>query len=569
MDPAGARVVFLRDGLAAGALRTRGEFLAANLARVREVQRLEAKLRRRELLAGDAAIAAFYDARVPPEICSAPAFERWRRKAEKTHPQLLFMSLDDLLTGAALPGPDGYPDVLEVGGNRLPLRYCFDPVAEDDGVTVEVPRHLLPLLDEDRVEWLVPGWLEEKITAMLRALPKAARRRIVPVPDHARACLALLHPGQGRLRAALAEALRRTAGLQVEPETWAQLELEPWLRMRIAVLDEDGTLVAASRDLAALKRAHAPPAGPVAAGVVAEWRGAGLKSWPGGAMPDSVTIARGALRQSLFPALQDDGGAVSCQLFPTAAQAARVHRLGVLRLFMLALAQQHRALLQRARADRALVLRGRGLAGGKDLAEDAVSAAFAAVFLPGDGDLPRDAEAFAERLAAGRGRIVPEAERLLGTVGEILGAHEACVARLAGGLTGPGAAEAAADLEAQVAALVAPGFLLTVPPGRLRELPRYLRAALLRMDRLALGKGEARQVLELAPHRQRLLEGAATEWSSAAAAAAFDTYRWMMEEYRVQLFAQQLGVGEKVSHARLEAQWLKVRELHAGLRPAN
>src|SRR5690606_37183616 len=124
---------------------------------------------------------------------------------------------------------------LEVGGNRLPLRYRFEPAAEDDGVTVEVPRHLLPLLKEEHVEWLVPGWLEEKVVAMLRALPKSARRRIVPIPEHARACLALLRPGQGRLRAALAEVLQRTAGLQVEPETWQRLELEPWLRMRIEV----------------------------------------------------------------------------------------------------------------------------------------------------------------------------------------------------------------------------------------------------------------------------------------------------------------------------------------------
>jgi ATP-dependent helicase HrpA len=569
VDPEEARAIFLRDGLAAGALRTRGGFLAANQRLVRDVQLLEAKLRRRELLAGDDAIAAFYAARVPPEIRSAPAFERWRRKAEKAQPDLLLMSLDDLLTGAALPDPAAYPDSLEVGGNWLPLRYSFDPVAEDDGVTVEVPRHLLPLLDENRIEWLVPGWLEEKIVAMLRALPKAARRRIVPVPDHARACLALLRPGHGRLRAAMAEALQRTAGLQVEPETWAGLELEPWLRMRVEVLGEDCKPLAASRDLAALKREHSPGTGPVAAGKVSHWSGEGLKAWPGDSMPATVEITQGKLRQALFPALQDDRASVSCRLFPSAAAAERVHRGGVLRLFMLALPQQHRALLQRARADRTLVLRGRELADGKDLAEDAVSAAFAAVFLPESKDVPRDAHVFRERLDEGRTRVMPEAERLLALVGDILELRDALAARLASGLTGPGAGDAAEDMEAQLAALVAPGFLLSTPAERLREIPRYLKAATLRIERLALGKGEARQVLDLTPHRQRLREGAATEWSGVATAAAFTRYRWMVEEYRVQLFAQQLGVGEKVSHARLEAQWMKVRELQAGLRPAN
>ena len=569
VDPQGARQVFLREALAGGALRTRGRFLAANRKRVAEVQLLEAKLRRRELLAGDESIAAFYAARVPPEICSTPAFERWRKQAEKVAPELLLMSLEDLLTGADLPAPDDYPDTLEISGNRLPLHYRFDPAADDDGVTVQIPRHLLPLIEEDRLDWLVPGWLEEKVIAMLRALPKTARRRIVPVPDHARNCLALLQPGQGRLRAALAEALRRTAGLEVAPETWAELELEPWLHFRVEVLDDDGQPLAAARDLAALQRKHSPGSGPVTSAGSSDWSGEGFRDWRFGVVPEQLEVRQGRTRQVLFPALQDDGGSVSCRLFPTPEAAARAGRLGVLRLFMLVMPQQHRALLQHARADRALVLRGRDLAAGRDLAEDSVTAAFAAVFLPAGTETPRDEAPFRARLDAGRAALVPEAERLLARVGEILELRETCVARLAEGLTGPGATEAAGDIDTQLAALVYPGFLRHTPPARLVCVPRYLRAVLLRMERLVLGKGEARQVLDLAPHRRRLLENAATEWAVLAAAEAFRDYRWMIEEYRVQLFAQQLGVGEKVSHARLEMQWQRVRELQAGITPAN
>jgi ATP-dependent helicase HrpA len=569
VDPEAARQVFLRDALVGGALRTRGRFLAANRALLREVQLLEAKLRRRELLAGDEAIAKFYAARVPAGVNSTPAFERWRRQAEKTRPDLLLMSLDDLLTGAALPSPTDYPDALEVGGNHLPLRYRFDPTAEDDGVTVEVPRHLLPLLDEDRIEWLVPGWLEQKLVAMLRALPKTARRRIVPVPDHARRCLAMLRPGQGRLRAAVAEALRRTAGLEVPPETWAELVLEPWLRMRIEVLGDDGERLAASRDLGELQRAHAPGAGPVTGTEASGWSGEGYREWRFGAMPAEVRLQQGRTRQNLFPALQDDGASVSCRLFPTPEAAAAAHRLGLLRLYMLAMPQQHRALLQRARADRALVLRGRELAAGKDLAEDAITAAFAAVFLPAETSPPHDEASFRARLEAGRAQLMPEAERLLELVGELLALRDDCNARLARGLTGPGATEAAADMAAQLAELVFPGFLKATPPQRLLAMPRFLRAIIARIERLALGKGEARQVLDLAPHRQRLREGAAARWASAAAGEAFRHYRWMVEEYRVQLFAQSLGAGEKVSHARLEAQWRKVRELQAGVAVVN
>jgi len=569
VDRQAARKVFLREALAAGELRTRGRFLAQNRQLIQQVQQLEAKLRRRELLAGDETLAAFYAARVPEPICSTAAFERWRRQAEKERPELLRMSLEDLLTGAALPAAEDYPDTFLLGGNRLPLKYRLDPAADDDGVTLEVPRHLLPLLDEDRLEWLVPGWLEEKIIAMLRALPKAARRKIVPIPQHARACLALLQPGKGRLRAALAEVLRQNAGLAVEPETWAGLELEPWLRFRVEVLDEEGATLAASRDLGALQRQYAPAPGAVRGADSEQWSGAGFRDWTFGAMPDHVELRRGRARQRLFPGLEDDGGSVSCRLFPTPVAAARAHRLGLRRLFMLALSQQQRALLQRARADRGLVLRGRELAAGAELAEDAVAAAFDAVFLPADEIAPRDEAEFRRRLQAGRAEVIPQGERLLALVAEILELRDRCNTRLAQGITGPAAAEAAADMKAQLAALVFPGFLEHTPAQRMRQLPRYLRAILARIERLACGKGEARQSLELKPHVQRLQEHGANDWASTEAAEAFRRYRWMVEEYRVQLFAQTLGVAEKVSHARLEAQWQRLRELQAGLRAAN
>ncbi len=569
VDPSEARRVFVREALVGGGLRTRGAFLEENLRRVGEVQALEARLRRRELLAGEQAMVAFYESRVPAGISSAHAFERWRGQAEKLDPALLRMSLDDLLTGAPMPDPRDYPDSLEVAGNRLPLRYRFEPAAEDDGVTLSVPQHLLPLLEEQALEWLVPGWLEEKLVAMLRALPKPVRRRIVPVPDHARACLKLLHPGSGRLPAALAGALRQTAGVEVAPETWAGMELEPWLRIRVEVLGESGERLAASRELASLKRELDPGTGPVTAGDAVSWSGEGFRDWRFGPVPDVVEIRQGDTVQRLFPAVQDDSSSVSCRLYPTPQAAAHAGRQGALRLFALALPQQYRGLLQAARADRALVLRGRELGSATELAQDAVMAAFAAVFLPSAATTPRDEASFRRLLDAGRARIMAEGEQLLVTLRELLELRGRVRARLDAGLSGPGADEAAKDMGEQLDGLVYPGFLQSVPPQRLRHCPRYLRAALLRIERLALGKWEARQMLELAPHRERLRAGLRDAWSTADAAAAFAEYRWMVEEYRVSLFAQQLGAGAKVSHARLEAQWQRVRALQAGVAPSN
>jgi len=571
VEPAEARRLFIRDGLVAGTLRTRGRFLAANRALVAEVQGLEAKLRRRELLAGEPALCAFYDARIPQHVCRTKDFERWRQKAERNAPDLLLMSLEDLLTGADLPRPDDCPDTLEVGANRLPLSYVFHPGSEADGVTVTVPRHLLPLLDEARAEWLIPGWLPEKITALLRALPKPLRRRIVPVPDTARRCLAEMRPGQGRLRAALAAALERVAGIGLEPEVWERTALEPWLELRIALTDEHGQLLAASRDAAALKRRYLAGTTPVPAtlaGSQGAWGGSGFRDWRFGPMPGPVEIVRGATRQRLFPGIADEGGSVACRLYATAGAAAAATRRGVLRLFVLALPQQYRELVRQARGDRELVLLGRELAAEGDLAEEAARAAFAAVFLPDDTAPPRDAASFRARLDAGRATVIEAGEGLIALLREVLALRARIQQRLGAGLGGPGAALASADIDRQLARLVYAGFVRDIAPGRLAHLPRYLRAILVRIERLAQGRGEARQMLELAPHGERLAT-AAREWSSPDAAAAWEGYRWMVEEFRVSLFAQQLGTAGKVSHARLEEHWARVQRLEAGMAVPN
>ncbi len=566
VDPAAAHRVFVREALAAGRIRSRGRFLGRNRALIGDIERLEAKLRRREVFAGEAAVETFYAQRVPEAICSARAFEAWRRKAEKNHPRLLEMAMDDVVTGAALPGPADYPDTLEIAGNRLPLSYRFDPAAEDDGVTLRVPRHLLPLVQEQRLQWLVPGWIEDKVTAMLRALPKSARRQIVPVPEHARKCLQALDFARGSLHAGLAEALRHTAGLVVPPETWDRLELEPWLRFRVEVTDENDKVLAASRELAELKRRFAGAGGAVEeAGNRAGWSGTGLRNWSFGSIPGQIQVRRGSTTQVLFPGVRDDGNSVSQQLYPTRAGAEAASRAGIRRLFALALDQQYRALVKAARGDRTLTLRGRDLAAGQDLAEDLALAAFGQVFVPEGQPAPRDEAAFQAVLGRGRSELVPAGEALVGVAGEVLELRSQVLERLEKGLTGPGAEAAAADMEAQLDGLFPAGFVTSTPAVHLAAYPRYLRAMLLRMDRLASGKGEAKQLLALKPHLERLREGPDRVNATPETLLAFETFRWMVEEFRVSLFAQQLGTREKVSAGRLDAQWDRYRALRAGL----
>jgi ATP-dependent helicase HrpA len=334
--------------------------------------------------------------------------------------------------------------------------------------------------------------------------------------------------------------------------------------MRVAVVDEEGTLLEASRDVDALKRRHGTGRGPVAA-PPGDWQGTGFRDWSFGSLPGPVELERAGARQRLFPGIHDDGQSVSLRLFATAADAEAASRHGILRLFVLALPQQFRELVARARGDRELVLRGRELDADQDLAESVALAAFEGTFLPHGQLLPSDAAGFRDRFQAGRGRMLDDGEAFIRLVREILALRAELRSRLAAGLTGPAAAEAAADLASQLDGLVHPGFLREVHAGRLQHYPRYLRAMLVRIERLAQGKGEARQLLELKPHLQRLADARARHWPGAEAERAVEDFRWMVEELRVSLFAQQLGTVGKTSGARLESQWARVRALEAGM----
>ncbi|MFN2168092.1 MAG: DUF3418 domain-containing protein, partial [Anaerolineae bacterium] len=295
----------------------------------------------------------------------------------------------------------------------------------------------------------------------------------------------------------------------------------------------------------------------------------GLRSWTFGRVPERVEVSRAGITQVLFPAVRDDGNSVSLRLYPTSVDADAVTRGGVRRLFALALDQQYRALVKAARKDKALTLRGRDLAAGGDLAGDLALAAFGQVFLPEGQSLPRDERAFRARLEAGRSELVPAGEALLALSGEILELRARVLDRLERGLTGPGAAAAAADIAAQVGGLFPAGFVVSTPAVHLAGYPRYLRAALTRMDRLASGRGEAKHLLALKPHLERLEEGPDRVTATPETMAAFEAYRWMVEEFRVSLFAQQLGTRGKVSAARLENQWDRFRALRAGLAAAD
>ena len=564
IDPVQAREIFLRFALVEGDFETRAPFWRHNRELIAYVHDLEAKSRRRDILVDDEAIYGFYAARVPDGVYSTPQFEQWLRQASAAQPKLLHLRLQDLLRQPLDGDAAQFPDHLDLGGMALPFEYRFEPGSEADGVTLVVPVAVLGQVTEGRTSWLVPGLLQERIVALLRSLPKALRKHFVPAPDVAERCRHTLAPGETPLVQALGAELKRLTGVHVPEDAWDENAVPEFLRLRFRLVDDDGQTVAAGRDLFALKRAHGRTAGPAeqrlpTAGLERE----GLKDWDFGALPETVELKRGGIRLRGYPALVDAGDSVAVRVLDSAENARRAHRAGLRRLVMLRLGKELRT-LRRDLVDlqhlRLWYAKAPDPAAGlptevpSTLDDELMALIVDRTFL--DGRPPvRDQPAFQACLQGGRGDIPRVARETLALVADILRRYHDARGPLAGRI--PAAwLPSAQDARAHLDRLVYRGFLLHVPWERLVHYPRYLQAIVMRLERL--GHAALRD-------RDRLPEiaGMEGEWLAREEQARragrsdprLDEIRWLLEELRVSLFAQELKTAVPVSVQRIERRW--------------
>jgi ATP-dependent helicase HrpA len=554
--PKDARRIFITEALAAdraGFVADEPGFLTHNRAVIRAVLDAEARLRKRDLFVGEAGVAALYDDRLPAgvhdraSLAGSPAVK---------HGRALFLTRADV--AARDPGDlvaQGLPDDLELAGQRLPLRYAFEPGAETDGITVIVPRALLGAIAATELDWLVPAWRREKVIAYLRSLPKEQRRALVPLPSTASDALTAMASAVSRqpLGLAIAEALRSVRNVRVDPGAFDERALAPHLKLRIAVVDADGRVLAAGRDLAALRRElGVQPGGAPSEAPATRWQRTGLVRWDFGDLPESVLVAQRPRELAFYPTLVDSGGRVDLELRPPGPAAAAEHRNGVRRLLLKSLPQQTALIRDRALADRALVLAYHGVGDGAALVDDLASAAADAAF---ELDAPvRTAEEFAARLEHGRARLVDEADALRKLLGEILALYRPLRRALAAAAETGAHADVRLDLEAQLEELVGPTMLKDTPREWRRHLPRYLRAAEERWQK----RGHRKQhelAAAAAAAAQRLAQWRSWQPQGVPWPPAIVEYRWLVEELRVSLFAQQLGTVRPVSAKRLEEAW--------------
>ena len=554
IDPQAAREMFLREGLAAGGYVSRGDFQKRNARLIESLEAAAAKSRRAELTLSEETLFEFFDARVPEDVVDGRTFEKWRNKIEKSQPDRLVLSEADLLIEQDR-GIDAasFPDALEIGPMRYPLRYEHNPGSSSDGVTLVLPREASGQLDPRRLGWLVPGLLEEKVVALLKTLPKEVRRQLVPVPDTARALLPQLRFGEGDLTEQLSQLLRQEHNLYVPADEFDAERLPAHLQMGVQFADgeqpaeangksskRDGSRGHGSKSA---KPSAAPDDDPRAFELT------GLTAWTFGKLPEQWTLRRGGLPVVFYPTLADRGSSVDLRMLADRGQSIRATMGGQARLF--AIAERDRLARQMKHFPRWDRLRMHAMKLQLDPAlDEQVMFVLASLAIFSKRTVPRTEEAWDERMKYGRNQVSVAVQQCHDWLAPTLERTSALVTTLRQDAK-PAFRATRDDLRSQLAFLCPPDFLQTTPTGWLAQFPRYLAGMQQRWERLSGNLNRDRkEVARIEPLWEEM-----QTWFAAAGPIErppqVDQYRWLLEEHRVQTFAQSLGTVGDASPARL------------------
>jgi len=554
IDPGAARSLFIHHALVEEEGGIRAPFLDHNRALLDDVRTLEAKTRRTDLVADVNARFAFYDARLGPDVHDARSLNAWRADAERDDRRILFMTRDDLLVGETSGiTPDAYPDSVVHAGQRLAIDYRLAPGESDDGVSLTVPVEHLERVNEQRLAWLVPGQLREKIVELVRALPKDLRRAVGPAPRFADEFLAATDFGEGSLLDALREHVGRKAGALVPPGVWREEDLPEHMRVRVRVADAKGRELDADRDLGALRdRLKDRVRSAIARAAGNEFALTGLDAWDFGELPESVE--RRGVRG--FPALIDEGESVGLTVVESPDLAERLTRRGVRRLFVLAVKRDLRHLLDHLPGTDRLRLLFAPLGRPEQLRSVLADTLARRVFTE-SRPIVRTKEAFDARLEQGWGTLSERAHEAADLFEQILRARQSLAAAVEPE-PAPEARNAVADVRAQLSSLFGTGgaSLPDTPWVWLSSFPRYLNAASRRLEKLRRSPDHDRASMTAVLEQwSRCVEAYGRQDPRAEPPAQLELYRWMIEELRVSLWAQELRTAVPVSPKRLEQQW--------------
>ena len=562
IEPSQAHEIFVREALVAGQYISAGEFRIHNQALIEEIQMLEEKSRRRDIVVDDEALVQFYLERISTEISSVVSFEKWRKDAEKNNPALLKLSKEYLMQHSAGHVTQGqFPDHLQLDGKRYPLSYLFQPGHTEDGVSLMVPLPMLKQLPVGALQWLVPGMLRDKCIALFKNLPKPIRRQIVPVPGFVDEFLTsgFNKSAEQSLLSALAAFTWQQKRIRIEDADWQYEQIDPHYLMNLKIIDADGSLIIQGRDWQALldgtrhlqQQALSAPA-------EEDFERNNLISWDFNNIPQTYERKQLGLKISLYPALVQDDKGIHLKLIDRADTALYLHRIGTRALLMAMLGEQVKWLEQYAQKKlNAELIYFTSVGSKADLLNSMIRQCFNMVFPLQE---PVRKQEMFDALLAKRGELAGAMDELLPLVRVLLKhIHELQKAfkkhnQLA-------YAMAMGDIKQQFARLLPKTFLADYSLAELQQLPRYLQAMLLRMDKLAgnVPKDRAAQ-LEVNQWEEKLQGLQAKLPAPVGCFPEIVEFRWLIEEFRVSLFAQTLGTSVPVSAKRLQQKWSSTQD---------
>ena len=567
MNPKEARELFIRQGLVGGEIAEdyarRWGFYNHNHQLILDIETLEHKSRRPDVLVDDELIVAFYDRLIPEGIVGGVDFDHWRKEAEREQPKLLYLQREDLMRHeAAGVTTDAFPHSVKLAGVDFTLAYHFEPGTAKDGVTLTVPLAQLNQLPPARCEWLVPGLLKEKVVQLVKTLPQKIRSKLVPVPEFAAEFCAAVAAGQVNtnqpLIPALVHFILHTRGLnargwEITPDAFRPDALPAHLHFNFVLVDEHGRQLGQGRNLSELRgewggqakqefsELHETPA---------EY--SGMTDWACGELAELMEVEVSSGQTVLgYPGLADDGDSVSLCVFDTPEEAREAHRAGLLRLYLLQFKEQIKYFEKNLPGLTQMGMQYMSLGTLDDLRRQLIELTFARACL--GEPWPTDAVSFKARCADAKPRLGLLAQEICRLIGLVLTDWQAVQKKL---VAFKSQAAAHRDIEQQLGRLVGKRFILETPFERLQHFPRYLKAIALRLDKLRSDPArDARLLAEYQPLWTGYERRAILLAKQGVTNEAVEQFRWQLEELRVQLFAQELRTPAPVSVKRLQKLW--------------
>jgi ATP-dependent helicase HrpA len=570
LAPSESREIFIRQGLVSEeideAFAKRWPFFQHNQRQIRDIEKIEHKQRRQDVLVDDELIFAFYDHLIPEGTHNGATFDHWRKNAEQENPKLLFLAKDDLMRhSAAGVTTEAFPHQIKVGGVEYALTYHFEPGSPRDGVTLTLPLAQLNQIPALRMEWLVPGLIKEKLVQLIKTLPQRIRAKLVPVPEFVEEFLSTVQGNDKKLNQGIIQPLidyileargLNARGWAVTPDAFRPDALPPHFSMNYKLIDEHGRQLDMNRSLLALRGEWGKEAKEEFAELhetPSEYTR--LTDWTFGELPELMEVPVGKQTVIGYPALIDDGETVSLKVFDSAEEAAEAHRKGLSRLFMLQFKEQVKYFDKNVPGMSQMGMQYMALGSTEELKRQIVDLTFERACLT--EPLPTTPEAFKARCAEAKARLGLIMQEVCRLVGAVLSEWQAVVKKLP---AFKAQAAVQADIEAQLKRLMGKNFVADTPFERLQHFPRYMKAIVVRLDKLkaAGGNGAARDATLMAEYGPLW-----TNYERRAIQLAklgtpdpqVEQFRWLLEELRVGLFAQELRTPVPVSSKRLQKQW--------------